>query len=165
MYNDIQDLIPKFRTIGLELNPRKCEFSQLGSRNPPNLLTAFNNLLPGLHMRTATDLLHLNAPIAEEAIPIALEKAKSLIWNICQRIKVLDSHTALFLLTHYTAAPRLIYLLRSAPLFKAKEELASIDDTLRDSLCSITNVRIDDGALGSSVSSREIWGFGLAFHL
>ena len=70
----------------------------------------------------------------------SLSAAKSLVSRLCERIGLLDPHTALFFLTHYTAAPRLNYLLRSAPTFTHGELLGEIDKLILETASRVTNV-------------------------
>ena len=88
----------------------------------------------------------LNSPIFEEALQLSSTKAKRLVENICDRVKFLDAHTALFILCNYTAAPRFSYLLRSSPLYRDKQLLQSIDNLVRDTLSATTNVSLDEPA-------------------
>ena len=82
----------------------------------------------------------LNSPVFAEGIPKALEKTKHLISNLCNRIRGLDAHTALFFLTHHSSAPRLNYLLRSAPMYLHSNSLQEIDNTIRNTAVEVTNV-------------------------
>ena len=55
----------------------------------------------------------------------------------------MPSHDSLFLLRNVLAAPRLVYLLRTAPCCDSPE-LSLYDAVLRDSLSATLNVDIDD---------------------
>ena len=59
---------------------------------------------------------------------------------------MLDSHTGLFFLSHYVSAPRLIYALRSAPVYLDGAGLGRIDEALRSAAASVANVEMSDQA-------------------
>ena len=141
---DLTQLIPKLSQIGLELNSRKCEFAQLSANMNTQRQSRLASLLPGMKTRTKEDLTLLNSPVHPEATKLALTKSTTVIQRMCDRIKKLDSHTGLFFLTNYTSAPRLNYLLRTAPLYIEPDLTQNIDTILQQTATRVTNVAIDD---------------------
>ena len=103
----------------------------------------------------------LNSPIYPEATSVAVSKSTELIERMCKRIKMLDSHIGLFFLTHYTSAPRLNYLLRTAPLYLEPEFMQNIDTTVRETAISVTNVAMDNSAWSQASLPVRYGGLGL----
>ena len=117
--------------------------------------------LPQLGETQFRDLSLLGSPMTEAALPAATTKAAATIDRMCSRISRLDAHTGLFLLAHYTAAPRLTYLLRSAPLYREPGPLLSIDRTVRNTLTAVTNVVIEDAAWDQASLPLRFGGLGV----
>ena len=95
-----------------------------------------------INIRNETDFTLLNSPIFPEGISSALSQAKHLVQNLCNRIELLDSHTALFFLSSYVSAPRLTYLMRTTPMHLNLPGLKSIDETVRLTSSLIANVQV-----------------------
>ena len=66
--------------------------------------------------------------------------------RLCARLRGLDRHTAVFFLAHHVSAPRLTYLLRTAPTFKAQYVLRTTDETVCSTLEAVSNVVISPEA-------------------
>ena len=76
-----------------------------------------------------------------ETLPtIALDKAKSTISRLCQRLKHLDSHAAVFFLTHHASATKLGYLFRTSETFLRPEILTSVDKLIINATEQATNL-------------------------
>ena len=72
-----------------------------------------------------------------------LAAKKEELQRLTNRLELMPSHDSLFLLRNVLAAPRLVYLLRTAPCWDSPE-LPMYDAVLRDSLSAILNIDIDD---------------------
>ena len=157
----VADLIPKLADVGLTINSLKCELATLSQSVDSSTLNDLQTTLSNLKTLTKANFTLLNSPIYPEAIPISINKAENIINNICNRIEGLDSHTALFFLTNFTAAPRLNYLLRSAPMYFDDSALERIDEKIRTTAVSVTNVdMVDDAWRQASLPIRH-GGIGL----
>ena len=141
---DAKTMITKFAALGLTLNSNKCELTCLSSKAPPAMHSQADKLLPNIKLVPRDELMLLGSAILEGGLNSSVQKAKGLIENICDRVKHLDAHTALFILCHYTSAPRFNYLLRSSPLYLDPALLQSTDVVVRNTLSQTTNVLIDD---------------------
>ena len=144
--SDLAALAKALPAVGLELNTKKCELVLAGPAPPPPLLASLRSTLPDLKETQPSDLALLGSPLTEAALPAATTGAATIIDRMCSRIRHLDAHTGLFLLVHYTAAPRLAYLLRSAPLYREPGPLLAVDKAVRETLAAVSNVVIDDMA-------------------
>ena len=78
--------------------------------------------LPDVKEIQLDNLFLLGSPLTDGSIAAAGEaaSASAAVARLCARLRGLDSHSAVFFLAHHVSAPRLTYLLRSAPAFKAQ---------------------------------------------
>jgi len=60
--------------------------------------------------------------------------------NIIENLKLTEPHQAFFILKNCLSIPKLMYLLRSAPCFKCKEELEVFDTVIKTNMEKICNV-------------------------
>ena len=114
----MRSLLPE---LGLELNSAKCELTLLGG--PPDTIHAsivgmMEDALPGITETPLERLNLLGSPLHDSGIQAATEKAAVTVSTLCNRVRALDSHTAVFFLAHHISAPRLQYLLRSSPIYR-----------------------------------------------
>ena len=57
---------------------------------------------------------------------------------------MIDSHEALFLLSHCFGIPKLIYFLRSSPCFMSPDILEEFDTVIKDSVVDILNISLSE---------------------
>ena len=63
--------------------------------------------------------------------------------RLTSRLRCLHAHDAIYLLCNCLAIPKLLYLLRTSPSWKARSELEEFDEIVRLSLQSISNVKMN----------------------
>ena len=120
---DLEQLVPKLQKVGLQLNTKKCEIFKLSPTTDPATHRQIHERLPDMKVLSKDNLTLLNSPIHPEATNLAVAKYDQIVKRMCERIEKLDSHTGLFFLTHHTSAPRLNYILRTAPIYEPPESL------------------------------------------
>ena len=109
--------------LGLQVNPAKCEVAVLG---PPGTdagdeaIRIVRQVLPDIGHTPLTELTLLGAPLQDEGVRAALAAAAETVVRLCDRLEPLGAHTAVFFLTHHVSAPRLMHLLRSAPVYRRR---------------------------------------------
>ena len=108
------------------------------------LFSNLKRVLPDIKVQSKESLTLLNSPIHPEATGLAVSKYDQVVSRMCDRIQKLDAHTGLFFLSHHTSAPRLNYILRTAPIYETPEILGKIDDKVRQTAVSVTNVAMED---------------------
>ena len=142
---DIAEVKSSSESIGLILNPKKCALLVM---NEPNVaaIDEICRLLPGLRILTPGDCELLGAPLTDEALPAALEKKTQQIKLLAARLPLLASHASIFILKNCLSIPKMVYLLRCIPSWKAPNEFAPFGYVMRDALESITNSAMDDEA-------------------
>ena len=91
---------------------------------------------------------------------ILLEKLEDLK-RLCERLELVDSHIALFLLRHAFAIPKLTYFLRSAPCFYNKGVLKLYDVQLKEALQSVIKLRLSERAWDQASLPVSHGGLGI----
>ena len=92
--------------------------------------------------REATTLL--GAPLTTEAMPPLLRAKTEALVSMVSHLRSLHAHDTVYLLRNCFAIPKLLYLLRTSPAWKAKEELVMFDKMVCQALQDICNIRLDD---------------------
>ena len=167
----VADVVADLRTIsrtlpdlGLKLNAAKCEVTVLddpGEEQQASLIREVKSVLPNISETPVSRLHLLGSPLHEGGIPDATNTVLKTISTLCERVRYLDRHTGLFFLAHHVSAPRLIYLLRSTPLYSACHNLRKIDDLVRSTLADISNVDITGPAWDQASLPRRHGGLGV----
>ena len=122
---------------------------------------AVKKVLPDITETPLTCLQLLGSPLHDAGISTASDSARDTIARLCRRVKSLDRHTGLFFLAHYVSAPRLTYLIRSAPLFKDQTSLQHIDELVRSTLSEVTNVDVSGAAWAQAALPLRHGGLGV----
>ena len=140
---DISEIERNLSSIGLCLNPQKCEVSILG--NPPlvtrqNMLSRVRLIMPGISETPIGDLTLLGSPIGVQSLDVSIQLCSRKVKLACERVEGLDSHWALFFVSRYVSAPRVNYLLRTAPVFTRASSLHHIDGIVRNTLAKCVDV-------------------------
>jgi hypothetical protein len=150
--------------VGLRLNPAKCEIIFLGEpddRTRRNILQQFNDVCPGIKETPIVDLEVLGAPIGQSAQRRVLAKKTEEFETLASNLKLLDAHTALFLLRNCFSIPKVLYYLRSAACFKETDLLQQYDDIINSTLESITNVHLTNNSIMQARQPDHIGGLGI----
>lgn len=142
---DLQMVIDAGQSIGLVVNPSKCEFSCLSSSASfaKHVAESLETKSPGIRSIPYNHLDLLGAPLHKDSVEAGLKQKLQQLKSLTSRLSELDSHDALFLLRNSFALPRFTYLLRCAPCFDVPA-LLECGTFLRETLESILNCRLDD---------------------
>ena len=162
--DDLQRLRTALSAVGLTLNAAKCEVTFLGApdsafRDPA--IDAVRAALPNVTETELDNLYLLGSPLTDGDIAAAGEAASTIVERLCARLRGLDSHTAVFFLSHHVSAPRLAYLLRSAPAFKEQVTLKNIDDAVRATFEAVANVTTSPEAWEQASLPVKLGGLGI----
>ncbi|XP_061723449.1 uncharacterized protein LOC133529685 [Cydia pomonella] len=139
---DLKNLIPTFKELGLEVNPTKCELF-CGSMSESSF-SALQTLLPGIKRLDKASLSLLGAPIFPEGVSAALRTKKDALVAARNHLTNLSSHVSMTLLRHCFATPRMTYILRTSPSWQFPESAKEIDQELKSTLQLILNVDLTD---------------------
>ena len=115
-----------------------------GSRGNANqeVLEAFRQRAPEIKVLKEEDFTLLGAPITEKALEGVMMKKLEDLDRMSDRLQLLDSHDALYILRHSLAIPKVNFFLRGAPCHKIPEVLDRYDQVLRASLEKILNIKM-----------------------
>ena len=121
------------------------------------VFSTVEDVLPGI-LETPLDHLNLlGSPLHDSGIQAATETAADTVSTLCNRVRALDSHTAVFFLAHHVSAPRLQYLLRSSPIYRHRAGLQDIDGIVRLALADVCNVNLDDRSWTQATTHKARW--------
>ena len=81
--------------------------------------------------------------------------------NIIDNLELIEPHQAFFILKNCLSIPKLIYLLRSAPCFKCKEQLEVFDTAIKTNMEKICNVSFGEENWSQASLSIRHAGLGL----
>lgn len=139
---DLLTLLPRFQVLGLEVNPEKCEFFPCSAETRASF-SIFSSLLPGLKEVSAQSFALLGSPICSEAFPEAFEERRQLLLLAVEKLRDLPAHVALVLLRVCFAVPKIIYFLRTVPVWLLPAHIDSFDCVLKESVERLLNVSLN----------------------
>ena len=154
----------EFALIGLQLNHRKCEFAPLNNLNQPSQTSATENIrrvMPGIVETANYNLTLLGSPLTPEGLDGSIGRCGQKVELMCERVKQLDSHWALFFLSKYTSAPRFSHLLRTSPAHFHPAGLRRVDACVRRTFVECTNVGLTDEAWTQATLPIRYGGLGV----
>lgn len=148
------------RTIGLELNPTKCEVSVFGD-NQDFSLSLIEDVIPGIRLLDDTSAELLGAGLTVESTRRILTKKISTLQLFSEKLAKLPSHLAFYLLKHSFAIPRIVYILRCSEVWKCEDLIATYDEVLKSTLISIVNGHFNSDQLVQSSLPVKRGGLGV----
>ena len=160
---DVQHIVEKLNSIGLEINSDKCEltFLSLTPLEEGNIEASFREVLPNVRLVPANLCSLLGAPLSIEGIPEALEDKIKGLETMVGKLEVIDNHEALVLLKNCFAIPKLQYVLRTSQAYITTDYLRRFDDTLKKALSRITNVAMNDESWQQATLPLAYGGLGV----
>ena len=162
---DLKNILKSEQIYGLSLNTEKCELCFLGpttSTQYNSILTQFRKICPKIKIKTKEELLILGSPIGELCRKELLDEKIRELEKISDVIDKLDAHYGFYLLKNCFSMPKLLYFLRTSPCFLQNDFLERYDKLLRNSLCKVTNVKMDDNQFLQAVLPAAKGGLGVS---
>ena len=161
---DLKRVIPALSSIGLEVNPSKCEIllaqTSTGVTGEEHV-RKLHQLIPGAVITPASEARILGAPVTDGAAEAVMATKHEDFGRMVGRLQYIDQHSALFLLRNCIWIPKLQYLLRAAPFYRQSDLLKPLDDQLRTATSAITNVHFDDDCWEQASLPTRYGGLGL----
>ena len=159
--DDFKYIIHEGEKLGLVLNPSKCEIFTINCQeNAPDIISKFKETAPEIKVIDTTDLILLGAPILPESYDTILNSKHADLKRMLARLDTIDCHDAYFLLKNCFAIPKLLFFLRSAPLFESNQ-LADMDRSLRTGLEHILNVDLSSNIWKQASLPVKMGGLGI----
>ena len=160
---DLKNILKSEQIYGLGLNTEKCELCFLGpttSTQYNSILTQLRKICPKIKLKTK-ELLILGSSIDELCRKELLDEKIKELENISDIIDKLDAHYGFYLLKNCFSMPKLLYFLRTSPCCLRNDFLDCYAKLLRNSLCKVTNVKMDDKQFYKQFSRQPkvAWAF------
>ena len=163
-YQDVLDdfgkVIEEGSKLGLKINPDKCELIQLDDIPDTKVAQEFRQLAPTIKIVDPKEAELLGAPLLESAGEKWLEEKLNDLKRVMERIRNIDCHDAYFILKNCLSIPKLLYGLRSAPLFKL-DAIHEFDKTMRSFLQSLLNIKVSDDTWKQITLPVKLGGLGI----
>lgn len=161
VFADFQRLISESKKLGLQINPSKCELFFCSDVIDQRIVSKFEDICPGICIITKEDLNLLGSPIFEEGFGKFSAKIFEKLKIMFERLKILNSHTSLFILRNCLAIPKLIYLIRTSPAWKFETFLDSFDYEIKELLERILNVDLNSQQWIQATLPIGVGGLGI----
>ena len=78
-----------------------------------------------------------------------------------EKLKMIDPHQATVLLKNAFSLPKLLYILRSSPVYQEEEVLSQFDNIIREAFVSITNVPFTEDSWTQATLPIHLGGIGI----
>ena len=119
-------------------------------------------MCPKIKIKTKEELLILESPIGELCQKELLDKKIKELEKISDVIDKLDAQYGFYLLKNCFSMPKLLYFLHTSPCFLQNDFLERYNKLLRNSLCRVTNVKMDDNQFLQAVLPAVKGGLGVS---
>ncbi|CAK9291441.1 unnamed protein product [Gordionus sp. m RMFG-2023] len=140
-------------SIGLSINHEKSEFI------PINLS---ENNFHNFKQITLEELSHLGAPVGgHTAISSFLQSTLETLNELAHLFSLLPSHKAFFLLKNFFNIPKILYALRSTPIFKFPTSLGIYENGIKVLIESILNLEFHELAWTQATLPAKMGGLGI----
>ena len=162
--NNLRELKVGLAQIGLQLDPTKCKaviLSQQSNSDHGTAMATLRNVQPGIEEIHINDFTLLGSPVEVGGLESAISKCAQRVERVCERLRLLDAHWALFFLTRFTSAPRVSHILRTCPSYLRADSLTQIDRVVRSTLSDCTNVALSDKAWRQASLPLRFGGLGV----
>ena len=144
VFSDLEKLIPAMARIGLNVNPSKCQIIALVNGAHSAIISQLHRIIPGASVLNENQETVLGAPLTAAATEALVREKREDLKRMIERLKKLDSHSALYLLRSSLWLPKLQYLLRAAPIFQYPSLLKQLDEVIRPAMEQLINVKFSD---------------------
>ena len=153
---DFNTILQSSSSFGLELNESKCEviFGGMDEVCSTSALEQIHSVAPNIRVIQPHEATLLGAPLTYEALDPILSLKIDDVRRLSSRLDALHAHDALFLLRNCLAIPKLLYILRTAPMWKIHEGLNTFDETVHQALQSVCNINMDNSTWTQATQRR-----------
>ncbi|CAG9122416.1 unnamed protein product [Plutella xylostella] len=162
--SDLQNIINKFDSIGLNLNFSKCELF-VSERIPPGekeqIINKFNSLAPNIKLINKNLLRLLGAPVLDDSVESFTTEKITKFEESSKKLKELSPHMAYCIIKYCLFVPKFNYVLRCTTLWKHKILLNTLDDLVRKTLVEILNCPLNDKSWMQATLPIRFGGTGI----
>ena len=158
--NDFRKLINISSTIGLEINPSKCEIFSCSTLSK-DILNSFQDIAPGLKIISRSDLTILGSPVFLEAVPSIADQKLLQLETLFKSLTLLNPHVSYFVLKNCLLIPKFSYFMRTTPLWLFPSFLSQSDNLIRLNLESILNIKLNQTSWTQATLPIKFGGLGI----
>ena len=160
---DFNTILQSSSSFGLELNESKCEviFGGMDEVCSTSALEQIHSVAPNICVIQPHEATLLGAPLTSEALDPILSLKIDDVRRLSSCLVALHAHDALFLLRNCLAIPKLLYILRTAPMWKIHEGLNTFDETVRQALQSVCNINMVNSTWTQATLPTSKGGLGV----
>ena len=133
----------------------------MASASSSHFVNELQSVAPGVRLLDSSEVTLLGSPITLDALPSSFKSKLSSIQILTSCLETLFAHDAFYLLRHCFAIPKLLYLLRTSPLWRVSGLLGKFDDLIRTSLKTVTNINISSSTWAQSILPAAKGGLGI----
>lgn len=163
VFQDLENLINKFGSIGLDLNFSKCELfitDLVPSDKRDQIINKFNSLAPNIKILSNESLRLLGAPILKDSFLVYINEQCSKFEEVSDRLLKIHSHIAFHIIRFCLFIPKLTYVLRCCPLWD-QSALLTLDEIVRNILTQILNCSLSDKSWCQASLPIRFGGIGI----
>ena len=107
-----------------------------------------------------SNLVLLGAPILENSYDSILSSKMTDMQRLMSHLRFLDCHEAFYLIKNSLYIPKLLFILRSTPLYNS-DKLVVLDKCLNDNISYVLNVGLDEKKMMQISLPVKFGGFGI----
>ena len=141
--DDLVTIMKESEKLGLSLNLSKCEILTTAGTGI-NAAQCLLDVSDNLKTPSRSEYVLLGSPLTDEAISDVVEEKKVIVSRLVDRLSILGSHQALFLLKNCLSLPKLLYIMRTEHVYQFEDLLRSFDEIIRTSLSKVTNIAMTE---------------------
>ena len=140
-------VVDDLQRVGLELNPRKWKLTSLKhTEDDIQIFDRFKELLPEFELVPPAESSLLGAYHSEDCISKAIREKRENLELLVSKLKIIENHRALILLTNWLAHQKLQHALCASPAYSHMKPLERFR-LLVAALMAVTNMRFGDNFL------------------
>ena len=145
--DDLKTVFAHDEKIGMELNQKKkSEWIVITSDQDrrEEILAQFRAVFPYIASTLPEDMTLLVATIGQKSEISEVEAKLGDLKRMWHRLETLPAHVAFFLLKNCFYIPKLLYMFRTAPVYRNLYDLTKFDTKTRQTLERIINIEINE---------------------
>ena len=162
VFSDLKKILSAGNSLGLKVNPAKCELISLNSITEAYALRMFEEIAPEIKSVEHVNMTLLGASVLPSAVDMALESKLGALSRLLEQLDQVDAHEALFLLRNCFAIPKLTNILRTSAYFQS-QLLKSFDSKIRCALEKVLNIQLSGLSWEQCMLPVQFGGLGICF--
>jgi len=146
------------------MNDKKCEIvipNSASAEDREEILTHFRDICPNIKIIAPENLDLLGSPLGIQSTDQEILCKRDVLKSFSTKLMFLKKHDAFFLLKNCLAIPKLLYMMRTSPVFQHETNIKELDSEIITALELVCNVNIPEATW--HVYPRRGGGLGIPF--